>query len=59
MMYEIYVTETYTKREHIEVPDDVEDVEGYLDNLCNNGVIDATVGDINFSRHIDYNKEET
>lgn len=43
--FDIRVEENFVRHFTIEVPDDVEDVEGYAEELCNNAELDAVSGD--------------
>lgn len=53
------ITETFHDRVEVEIPDGIDDIEGYIEELCNSGEIDITTNSgINFSRHIDYDDEE-
>ncbi len=55
--YTCYITETYTKRVHLDVPDDT-DIHQFVEDRCNAGDIDATSGDANFNRHIDAREDK-
>lgn len=42
--FDIRVEENFVRHFTIEVPDDVEDVEGYAEGLCNKAELDAVSG---------------
>lgn len=43
--FDIRVEEKFVRHFTIEVPDEIEDVEGYAEALCNNAELDAVSGD--------------
>lgn len=43
--FDICVEEKFVRHFTIEVPDDIEDIEGYAEELCNADELDAVSGD--------------